>query len=365
MQHDTSRSVVKNPPRQLSAAVAIAAISLAGVSEGTSGSAGEGGTVAPVLLSQTGLFSEARTRRIAPGLVPFVPQYPLWTDGAIKRRWIALPPGTAVDASNPDEWRFPTGTRIWKEFSFKGHPVETRFMQRLADGSWLYAAYAWRDDGSEADLVALSGRRRAYPFGGGRYHAIPSTVDCKACHEGHPSRVLGFSALQLSGDRDRLAPHREDAGKSVADLASLSTAGLLAGLPEALERRPPRVPGNPVARAAMGYLHGNCGHCHNGSGGLANLGLSFWQPVTRATKDTAPAVQTTLGMRTRRLGAEDWLRIVPGDPDRSLVLHRVASRDPTWQMPPLGTALPDEHALSLLRAWIAQLSHPENRRTSP
>src|ERR1043165_6412078 len=56
----------------------------------------------------------------------FSPQYPLWSDGAHKRRWIYLPPGTAIDASRLDAWEFPIGTRLWKEFSLGG-PIETRF----------------------------------------------------------------------------------------------------------------------------------------------------------------------------------------------------------------------------------------------
>ena len=39
---------------------------------------------------------------------------------------------------------------------------------------------------------------------GGRY-SVPSRNDCLACHEGPAVPVLGFSALQLSPDRDPLA----------------------------------------------------------------------------------------------------------------------------------------------------------------
>ena len=54
----------------------------------------------PRLLSQTGLYA-------APGVVAarnlaYAPQYPLWTDGAAKRRWIRLPAGATIDAADPD-----------------------------------------------------------------------------------------------------------------------------------------------------------------------------------------------------------------------------------------------------------------------
>ena len=38
---------------------------------------------------------------------------------------------------------------------------------------------------------------------------LPARTDCRACHEGNVSRVLGFSALQLSAARDPGAPHAE------------------------------------------------------------------------------------------------------------------------------------------------------------
>ena len=108
----------------------------------------------PQLLSETGLYVNGSTE-VRPELVAFSPQYPLWSDGATKRRWISLPAGTAIDASDPDAWVFPSGTRLWKEFSFAGRRIETRLIERLLDGSWRYAAYAWSADGREATLVPV------------------------------------------------------------------------------------------------------------------------------------------------------------------------------------------------------------------
>jgi hypothetical protein len=46
-------------------------------------------------------------------------------------------------------------------------------------------------------------------------------------------------------------------------------------------------------------------------------------------------------------------RIVPGDPDRSVLVGRISSRQPFTQMPPLGTRLVDDDAVRLIRDWIA------------
>ena len=94
----------------------------------------------PQQLSGTGFPIEG-ARAPALDLLSFTPQYPLWSDGAQKRRWLYLPPGSFIDASRPDAWEFPRGTRLWKEFAYGGRRVETRYIERLADGSWRFAAY--------------------------------------------------------------------------------------------------------------------------------------------------------------------------------------------------------------------------------
>lgn len=217
-----------------------------------------------------------------PRHLPFSPQYPLWSDGAVKRRWLHVPPGTTIDASNPDAWVFPPGTRLWKEFGH-GRPAETRYSERLADGTWRFAAYVWNADGTDAVLAPPGGipAHPAQSAPGGKY-PVPSRDDCRTCHEGGASPVLGVSALQLSPDRDPLAPHAEPESAAHVDHPGLVARGILRNLPASLLERPPRVTANSaVARAALGYLHGNCGHCHNAVGALAALELSLAQETAR------------------------------------------------------------------------------------
>jgi hypothetical protein len=308
----------------------------------------------PQTLQDTGLYSDVATLRVDPKHLAFAPQYPLWTDGATKRRWISLPPGTAIDGSDPDAWSFPVGTRLWKEFSFGGQRVETRYIERQPDGQWLYAAYVWSPDGRDAQLVSERGRRGAYPLAGGRSHTIPGISDCKACHQGGRSEVLGFSALQLSPERDPGAPHAEPLTE--VDLNYLVEKGLLVGLPKSLRETPPRImAASATERAALGYLHGNCGHCHNEQGSLKNVGL-FLRQVSGATGQ--PAIASTVGHPVKKpapgQSADAVLRIEPGHPDRSGLLQRAASRYPALQMPPMGTELIDEEAVALLRRWATE-----------
>ena len=329
------------------AAAAVALIVLA-VSAQAVPQAATGG--APETLQDTGLYSDFAALQVDETHLVFSPQYPLWTDGAAKRRWISLPPGSTIDASDPDAWVFPVGTRLWKEFSFAGRRVETRFMERRPDG-WLYAAYAWSADGREAQRVSARGRRGAYPLEGGRSHAIPGVTDCKVCHQGGRSEVLGFSAVQLSPQRDPGALHAKPSG---VDLNVLIERGLLVGLPDPLRMAPPAISAaSAIERAALGYLHGNCGHCHNEQGPLANVGLFLRQPAGAAGR----AIASTVNHPVRKPlpgQSEATLRIEPRHPDHSALMQRIASRSPALQMPPLGTELADQQAVDLLRRWIEQ-----------
>src|SRR5688500_13196261 len=77
-------------------------------------------SVLPARLSETGLFADVKAGTLAPGVRAFRLQFELWSDGAAKRRWVALPEGGRIDTSDMDAWRFPVGTRLWKEFTRDG-----------------------------------------------------------------------------------------------------------------------------------------------------------------------------------------------------------------------------------------------------
>lgn len=307
---------------------------------------------APATLAATGLYADSATKSVAPGVFPFSPQYPLWSDGASKRRWIRLPEGSVIDGSDPDLWRFPVGTRIWKEFSFERR-IETRYMELLPSGEWLYATYRWNAEETEALLVPARGVKRAAESRPGVPYGLPSVADCRACHESGGAQVLGFAALQLSSDRDPLAPHTTIPEPGSLDLDELICRGLVVGLPAAVVARAPRVRAEtPTARAALGYLHGNCAHCHNAASPIASLGLFLSVRVDGECAALATAVAHE--SQYRPTGSAIETRIVPGSPEASLLVARVATRQPAIQMPPMATRLVDEEALALITRWIVE-----------
>lgn len=310
----------------------------------------------PLLLSETGLYAE--DGRVDPRNRPFSPQYPLWTDGATKRRWVRLPQRARIDARDMDAWRFAPGTTFWKEFAWKGRPVETRVIRIQDDGSAAYATYAWNAEGTEARRAPERGVARSYEIVPGKWHTIPSTADCANCHESGPSRVLGFSALQLSDDRDPLAPHAEPLPAGAVTLSTLLAEQRLRTRSAALAAGAPRITArDSVERAVFGYLSSNCGSCHNAEGPLARLGFSLRTDVAAAIRHTGrfPLPGDTAGARL----------IEPGVPEASALFHRMQSRRPATQMPPLGTVLVDSAGVALVRQWIAGLHECRRAHAAP
>ena len=312
--------------------------------------------MAAVAAAGHGPYADWDAKRVRPDHLPFAPQYPLWSDGATKLRWLFLPRGSSIDASNVDTWKFPVGTRLWKEFRFNRR-AETRFIERTRQG-WRYATYVWNDDESEAVLAPEMGIAQSVETRPGVRHAIPSRMDCRACHEASPVRVLGVGALQLSPDRDPNAPHAEALPTGAVDLTSLLERRLVRGLPRRFIDIAPRINADsPTSRAALGYLHTNCGTCHTAGGELASLSFSLRYLLDRRAGESAPAVATSVGRRGvfRPAGqATAAERVSAGDPDGSMLLTRMASRHLVAQMPPLGTRVVDEAAVQLIRKWITE-----------
>ena len=66
----------------------------------------------PQNLQDTGLYADFGTLQVDPKHLAFTLQYPLWSNGAAKRRWMSLPAGGVINGSDPDAWVFPVGTRF-------------------------------------------------------------------------------------------------------------------------------------------------------------------------------------------------------------------------------------------------------------
>ena len=307
-------------------------------------------------LSEYGFF-EGPLAEFTPaeGVISYVPASPLWADHARKGRYIVLPGGAQVVPTGDEDWEFPLGTIVVKNFYYvldRRDPdgttrvMETRLLIREeVDEGWTAHTYVWNDEQTEAERV-IAGRRLTLNavdesgVGSEIVYLVPNTNQCRDCHGRDDVTVLlGVNTYQLDFETG-----------SGNQLNELVDAGLFSEPPQrsvdALVD-----PADEMASLddrARSYLHANCSHCHRtgGDGGRSGLDLTSWQEELArfGVCKTPVAAGTGAGGRS--------YDIVPGHPDESILLFRMASVDPEIRMPELPSRLPDELGVSLVEEWI-------------
>ncbi len=275
-----------------------------------------------------------------------------------RRAGFQLPAGTQIDTSDPSEWSFPVGTKVWKEFSRNGRRVETRLFQKVADGPppyWVHATYAWNADESAA--VASGGGDITLEADGGTYH-IPTFAECEECHNGRTDHILGFEQISLGLD-----------GAQGLTLSELVSEGLVAPAP-AQTHLTLGDDGTGAAAPALAWIHINCGvTCHNANSNSTAYGAGMRLRLDPALLDGRPVtttefdpLRTTLGVPASSPGWRQpvqWTRIVPGDPDDSLLVQLISNRGTNnpvgGQMPPIASSLVDTGDVAALVDWVRKM----------
>jgi hypothetical protein len=223
---------------------------------------------------------------------------------------------------------------------------------------WYGYTYLWNDDQTDADLLPAEGLDREYTVedpaaeGGRRKIAwrFPSRTECALCHTMAAKYILGVNTLQMNKDHDY-------GGVVANQLATLEHLGIfkerMAKRPEELPRLVDyRDPSHDLHLRARAYLHSNCAHCHRKwGGGNADFDLQASIPLTETKALDTPPGQGGFNLSDPRI-------LVPGDPKRSMILHRMQLIE-LGRMPHIASRVVDQQAVELLRDWIAQLHNEE------
>jgi uncharacterized repeat protein (TIGR03806 family) len=288
----------------------------------------------PPRLSETGCFDRADPTRPLPALIPYTVNVPLWSDGAEKDRWLALPDGGHIGLEGDGDFVLPPGTVLIKTFRFGARRIETRFFVRHPGGEWSGYTYQWNEAGTDASLLD-EGSHRAR-IGDGDWH-FPSRTECGTCHTPAAGHSLGLEVDQL----DR-----------AGQLQALGAMGLFDGN-VSVTSSPLPAPDDaaaPLADRARAYLHANCAGCHRpGVGNTGTTDLRHSTPFAQTGSCDAEPRKGTLG-----LGA-DLRIIVPGQPDKSMLVVRMRELA-SGRMPPVASLRVDEAGLAVVTEWIRGLS---------
>lgn len=316
----------------------------------------------PPLLSQTGAFSDVASLEPSPELMPYGVQSPLYSDGAYKRRWLALPSDANAHFEPEGAWGFPDGTVFVKHFELalderepeRRTRLETRLLVAGEAGAYYGVTYKWNAEQDDAvlleeseveqlEIVQRDGSLRQQSY------FYPGPSDCDVCHNAEAGHVLGVRTAQLNG-----AFVYEHTGRRSNQLVTWSALGLLdvelepsaigeytslANLHDVLRPREQRV---------RSYWDSNCSMCHGVQELRARWDARYTTPLAeQGLIDELPSAEDS---------DEAWL-IAPGDPLLSILYQRSASVDPERRMPPLGRTTADAEYVELLREWIEALAH--------
>lgn len=302
----------------------------------------DAGVPFPATLSQTGCFTTSLPTQPVPALVPYTVNSALWSDGAQKDRFFAIPDGTTISLQADGDFTFPNGTVTVKTFTIGGQKIETRLFVKHSDGEWAGYTYEWRADQSDADLLPSNKTKTV----GTQEWLYPSRAQCLQCHTAIAGRSLGLEVAQLNGS---FAYPRGVTANQVETLAAVGyfSAPLPAPAPN-LPRLANPFGTAPVEERARSYLHSNCSGCHRNGAGRGPADFRF--NISFLATNLCNRMPTT-----GNGGVPGATLMTPMNPGQSLISIRTKALD-TLRMPPLGSSVVDAQGTALLDAWINSIT---------
>ncbi len=314
----------------------------------------------PNRLSDLGAFSDLINLQVADGVIPYQVIAPLWSDRAIKYRWMAIPDQQKIQFSSNDNWIFPEGTVFIKHFelplseapSSATSKLETRFFIVGKNQQSYGLTYKWNEDGTDATLLRTQDSKEFDIMENGnlsfkQHWVFPSRDQCLSCHNKNANYVLGVKTHQLNSELfyPDLAIHKNqleylsDKGvlsSTITNADNFNRAFAIDDENADLELR------------IRSYMDSNCAPCHQ-LGGVAdvNMDLRYEIPLQ---------FQNTLNFDTQSSASNPNHQLIkPGDHQASEIWVRDASLEEN-RMPPLARNLNDKQYLKYLAEWIDGLS---------
>ncbi|MEO1258373.1 MAG: PQQ-dependent sugar dehydrogenase [Bacteroidota bacterium] len=320
----------------------------------------------PSALSELGVFEDLASLTLAPGIIPYGVNSPLWSDRAIKKRWIALPNDGIFDSSDEQiefsktsEWKFPEGTVFIKHFELplsedaasETSRLETRFFIIGKHGKGYGLTYKWNEEGTDAFLLGGGTSKEFDIYENGTYSFTqtwnyPSRDQCLTCHTPNAKYVLGVNTHQLNGEI-----FYPEANREINQLEYLKQYNVFRQDPGNINDLPKSAPIHDESRnlddRIKSYLDANCSSCHRPDGiNTVNMDFRYSTPfklknlISAPTQSEASNQNLLIVEPGSHLNSELWIR------DASLAENR---------MPPLAHNLIDEEYIDALVEWIDEL----------
>lgn len=290
------------------------------------------------------------------GVVPYDLNATLFSDYALKKRFIYIPDGSIIPFDTSSVLTIPTGSVLIKHFYYELEDgrldyVETRLLIKRSD-SWQPEIYEWNDEQTDAFRTIVGGTRSlTVPVDGVSTtfnYLIPNQNQCINCHayDGEIAPI-GPSVHNLNKDYSYNSGLENQIDHWVS--RGIMEAPLLLNIPHYPQIDDLSASLDDRARA---YLAVNCSSCHRREGSAANSGLyleyentidslslGFWKTPVAAGEGSGGLTYV----------------IHPGQGDQSILLYRMIADEVDERMPEIGRELLDQEGIDLIRDWIDSL----------
>ena len=314
-------------------------------------------------LSEYGFFGlPLRNLQPVPGVLPYEVITPLFTDHAMKSRFIWMRTGSRAQYVADDvPFGFDDGTILIKNFFYDDvlplndrRVIETRLMIKR-NGAWEFANYVWNAEQTEA-YFDLAGSYTDVAWTddlGAQQHVeyrIPSSAECLACHkEGSSPFPIGTKPQNMQMMIDR--------PDGLTDQLSLwvSSGYLAPGYPPIAPIADWKDASRSLQDRVRAYLDVNCSHCHS------DQKYCDYRPIRLAWTETIdPAALGICIPPDEQIDPGITHIVAAGDPSASMIHFRLSATEENVRMPLLGRSAVHQEAVDLIADWIDSLDPPCN-----
>ena len=307
-------------------------------------------------LSDYGFFSgELKALKPSLALIHYELATPLFSDYAVKDRFVLLPKGKAATYTGSGLPDFPDSTIIIKNFAYTNEQhqkimIETRLLVKSpSDHQWKVMAYLWNKEQTDAikhiigakipiTLLDDSGNKISTTY------QVPNTNDCKRCHTTDGVLTpIGPKARNLNyvpqGETDNQLLHWAKIG-AIDSLPLLDKVAQLPNWKDAKQFT--------LEQRARAYIDINCAHCHKVGGDAYNTGLFLDYEQTDPTHLGVMKEPVSAGGGAGGLNYD----IIPGDAAHSIFAYRMNSAEAGTAMPEVARTVIHKEGVQLIVDWI-------------
>lgn len=292
-------------------------------------------------------------------VLPYDLNSELFTDYALKKRFIWMPAGTqAVYTSDSKILDFPVGTALIKNFYYNNvqpdnttRIIETRVMIKK-DSGWVFANYVWNNDQTEATLNTDGGTTDVSWINNNETstvsYKIPSQLQCAECHTNNQK------AIPIGPKPQNLNKNYNYAGGAKNQLQKWIEEGYLKNtLPSSIVSTINwKDETQPLDLRARSYLDINCAHCHSdNSAYLIHLRFGF-------DETSNPEKMGVCVISDHFTAPGQTHYISKQDPGSSLIYYRMNTTRQTDMMPRLGRTVIHSEGVKLIEDWINGMDAP-------